>query len=193
MTLPELKEHIARKQSELEKAGKYAENRLASMPRGSLYIRKEKGSLRYYNHDAAEGTYRYLDSRSTAEIRLLEEKNYLGKLIRTFNEEKSKLEKVRSILDKTEAWETVFFGIREEKRHLIEPVEFVERRTGKKEMDAWNAIPKRKNSFETPQQDDEHRIRGKPDKTVSHLTAGAFAPAITSTITSSNSIRNPVW
>ncbi len=150
MTLPELKEHIARKQSELEKAGKYAENRLASMPRGSLYIRKEKGSLRYYNHDAAEGTYRYLDSRSTAEIRLLEEKNYLGKLIRTINEEKSKLEKVRSILDKTEAWETVFFGIREEKRHLIEPVEFVERRTGKKEMDAWNAIPKRKNSFETP-------------------------------------------
>ena len=150
MTLSELEKLIAGKQAELEKAGKYAENRLTSMPRGSLYIRKEKGVLRYYNHDAANGTYRYLDAACTAEIRLLEEKNYLLKLIRTINEEKANLERVRTILGKTDAWENVFFSIRDDKRHLIEPVQVVERKTGKKEMDAWNAVPKRKNNFETP-------------------------------------------
>jgi len=149
-TTPDLIALTAAKLVKLEKALRFAETRLATMPAGALYIRKEKGVLRYYNHDSAKGTFRYLDANSTAEIRLLEEKNYLTKLIRSLTEEKDNLERVQTILGKTEDWENVFFGIREEKRHLIEPVDVVERRTGKKEMEAWNAIPKKRNVFETP-------------------------------------------
>ena len=135
MTLIELTD---KKLEETEKALKHVEARLRNAPKGALYIRNEKGKLRYYNRDQETGTVTYLDEKHKAEILSLEEKNYYRKLKISLTEETGNLKRIRRILENTPDWKKVYYDIPEEKRHMIAPLDISGQKLSRKEIDAWN-------------------------------------------------------
>jgi len=140
-----LLEHTDQQLSELEKVIKWCENKVRSFPDGILYPKKEKTELRYYKRGTKNGQTVYLGKDCKEEIILLEQKNYCEKLQKTALEEKTKLLRVKKILEDTPDWRTVFYGIPVQKRHLIAPLEVKTARISEKELEVWKSQRVRKN------------------------------------------------
>ena len=135
---------------ELEKVLEHSKTVLCKIPEGSLYIRRERETLRYYNHDAKKGTFVYLGDDKQNEIVALEEKNYYQKLERVAKIELDNLKRIKTILEKNPDWKTVYYELPAEKRHLIEPLELNPLKCSERELERWTRTIKKKNSSPTP-------------------------------------------
>lgn len=134
---------IKEKRAELENLLKMAEEKKKSFPEGTLYLKKVHKDLRYYrrNPENPENSEtQYLGRDKTVDIRALEEKAYWTMLEKSARKELEALKKVEKILEKTEAWERVFFDIPVEKRHLIKPYEAKPIEVSEEQKDRWRML-----------------------------------------------------
>lgn len=135
-----LSDSINNKRKELENLLICAQEKKKGFPEEDLYTRKMSNSIRYMKHNPGTGETQYLKKEKADEVRALEEKNYWIKLERTAKEELKTLNKVEKILEKTEAWERVFFDIPVEKRHLIKPYEAKPIEVSEEQKDRWRML-----------------------------------------------------
>ena len=145
-----LLERIDKDIKELEEVLDHAERTLKTAPEGTLYTRKEKGVLRYYNRDYKEESFKYLGDDGREEIKALEEKAYCQKLAKAAKIELDNLKRVKTILEKNPDHKTIFYELPAERRHLIEPYEVNPLKCNERDLERWTRTVKRRNSFPTP-------------------------------------------
>ena len=118
----DLKELLKEKINEADRLIRKIEEMLRNTSVETFFVRKEKGMYRYYKYNSKDGKKTYLGADKTGEIRALENKGYWKKLKKCAEREKECLEEIGRKLDVMPHWHEVFYGIREEKRHLIAPI-----------------------------------------------------------------------
>lgn len=142
----------------------YAEN-TKTLPECKLITKMEKGKKRYYSYNPETKTTKYLKDDNLEAIRALEEKDYRLKLQKTLANEMENLERVQSILEKTPDWHKVFYGIPEEKRHLIKPYEVRPVKVSEEDVERW----KRRNRGRRNQVTNNKTMNGEYVKSKSEL------------------------
>jgi len=118
----ELKELLKEKTEELERLTEQVRPLLDNTPEGVLWTKKERGKTRYFRYNPERKTETYLGYDKAEEIKALETKNYLSKLVETAEKEKMLLEEMGEKLDSLPRWQNVFYEIPEEKKHMIGPL-----------------------------------------------------------------------
>lgn len=142
MTLLELTKN---RLEELKKVLSWCSSKLKAPSNGALYIRKERGKLRYYCHNAENNNLTYLGDDKTDQIFKLEEELYSRKLQTAAGKEARILEKMLKELKKSTSWETVYYDIPKDKRHLIKPLEINPLKVSKADIEKWGITRKANN------------------------------------------------
>ena len=102
---------------------KSAKSRLQKSPSDFLYTTLIKGKYRYYSREEGTNSARKSLCNNPEEIKMLEEKYYYEKLVKTAENELEALVKIRKILERCPDTDSVFFELPESKRHLICPLD----------------------------------------------------------------------
>lgn len=115
---------------------------------GNLIIKNEHGTKRYYKDRSSQGlNMEYLGKNKTDEIKRLEEKNYYSKLLRILKKEEMIMLEILHLLEEKPDYESVFFDIPENKRHLITPYqEKLERIKDEKLLEWHNRVLRKKST-----------------------------------------------
>lgn len=142
MTLLELTKN---RLEELKKVLSWCSSKLKAPSNGALYVRKERGKLRYYCHNAENNNLTYLGEDKNDQIVKLEEELYCRKLQKVAGKEASVLEKLLKELKKSPSWETVYYEIPKDKRHLIKPLEISPLKISKADIEKWGITRKANN------------------------------------------------
>ena len=146
MTLLDTLKELLKK---LELPLNYARDR-EKLPSETLLAKTEKGKKRYYSYNPQTKAYEYLRDDCSEAIRALEEKEYKCKLEKTLVQEIDNLKRIEKILEKTPEWESVFYDIKQEKRHLIRPFELKPVQVSEDDIQAWKRKNRGKRNTETP-------------------------------------------
>lgn len=124
------------------------EEHLHNCPIGFLTTKKDHFGIRYYcreNTHVKNGIY--INKNKTELIKALEEKLYFSEILKSAIKEKEKLENIEKSLQSIQVFDTVFFSIPKEKRHLIKPYQISTSNVSSYELRCWNKESAKKKFF----------------------------------------------
>lgn len=131
-------ELIDRSLIEVEEVIADIENVLKTAPSGNLRLRKQGKTLAYYKREKGETAGKYLGKGSEKIIRTLEKKAYYRELLDAAKAEEEALKRAKDVLEKMPDYRSVFLNIAPEKRHLINPYEYLPKEKGDEVIRIFN-------------------------------------------------------